>query len=153
MIVNSYAFRHFYNQFQWKTPAKLVYLQWTLVKASSAFRWAIWAFFEGYTSLSKSMLRAITYIRNILYSGSRAIAANFFFLISSTCLVAKSMSPVMYDLYYKFWAWKSTLILLIFKKDISSTTSQLTSANKKLFLKNLSLLSLFNIEKVETIIL
>ncbi len=38
------------------------------------------------------------------------------------------------------------------KKGIPSTTSGLTSVNKKLFLKNLSLPSLSDMEKIETII-
>ena len=43
-------------------------------------------------------------------------------------------------------------VLLMIKKGILSTIFRLTSANKKLFSKNLSLLSLSKIEKVETII-
>ncbi len=42
--------------------------------------------------------------------------------------------------------------LFIVGKSILSTTSGLISANKKLFLKNLYLSSLSNMEKVETII-
>ena len=38
------------------------------------------------------------------------------------------------------------------KKSLSKTTSSLTLINKKLLLKNLFLLFLINIEKVETII-
>ena len=44
-------------------------------------------------------------------------------------------------------------ISLIVKKNILKTKSSLILANKKFFLKNLSLLSLFNMEKIETTIL
>ena len=43
--------------------------------------------------------------------------------------------------------------LLIIRKNIPNTTFDLTLANKKIFSKNLSLLSLSNIRKVETTIL
>ena len=43
-------------------------------------------------------------------------------------------------------------ILLMVRKGISSIVSGLTSANKKFFLKNLSLSSLSNMEKVENTI-
>ena len=45
----------------------------------------------------------------------------------------------------------STLFMI--KKSIPKTISDLTSANRKLFSKNLSLPSLFDIEKVEITIL
>ncbi len=45
------------------------------------------------------------------------------------------------------------LALLMVKKGILNTTSSLILANTKFFYKNLSLLFLFDTEKVETIIL
>lgn len=56
------------------------------------------------------------------------------------------------NLYYKFQVLKSMFVLFIIRKSILKTIFDLTLANKKLSLKNLILLSLSNIEKVETII-
>ena len=44
-------------------------------------------------------------------------------------------------------------VLIIIRKSIPSTTSDLILANKKLFSKIFSIPSLFNMEKVEIIIL
>ena len=74
---------------------KSVYLLETLVKASFAFRCVIWAFFKGFILLPKFTLKVAIYIIKVLYSGSRATTANYFFLISSTCLVVRSMSLVV----------------------------------------------------------
>ena len=60
------------------------------------------------------------------------------------------MFPVVKDFHYKFQAWKSMSALLLVRRGIPKILSGLTSANKKLSSKNLSLLSLFDMEKVET---
>ncbi len=116
------------------------------------FEVGYWTFLEGCTLSPKITLRAAMYTRKALYPKSR-VTTNSFFLISSTCLVVESMSLVIQDLHYKSWAWKLISVLLIVRKDIASITSGLTLANKKLFSKNLSLLSLFDMEKMKTTIL
>lgn len=139
--------------FDKKMSAKSTYLLKTSVEASSAFRWAIWALFERYTSSSEFLLRVATYTIKASYSGSRATTAIFLFPISSTCLVVRSTSPVLYKLYYKSQAWKSISALLMVRKTIQNTIASLTLGNKKPYSRNLSLLSLFDREKVETTIL
>ncbi len=138
--------------FSEKTSAKSVYSLETSIEASSAFRWAIWALLEGCNSSSKSTLRAATWITKASYSESRAATANSYLPISSTCLIVGSTSPVVYDLYCKFWAWKLISTLLIVRKGIPSIKSGLTSANWKLSSKNHSLPSLSDTEKMDTII-
>lgn len=76
------------------------------------------------------------YTTNTLQSGSKAIATNSFLPINFTFLVIKSIFLLIWDLYYKFQAQKSTLALLINRKNILKTTSGLILANKKLSLKN-----------------
>ena len=77
-----------------KTSAKSVYSLGTLVRASSAFRWAIWALLERCTSSPKATLRAAMWTTKASCSKSRA-AGNSFFPISSTCLVVGNTSPVV----------------------------------------------------------
>ncbi len=142
----------FTANFDEKTSAKSVYSLGTLVRTLSAFWWAIWALFEGCTSSPKSTLRAATYITKTLYSRSKAAVVNSFFPINLICLVVRSTSSVVYDLYYKFRVWELMSALFMVRKSIPSITSSLTSANRKLSSKNLSLPSLSNMKKVETTI-
>lgn len=134
---------------------KLVYLLKTSVRALSIFKWAIWAFFwriyfiiyikiniEGSYIYYKSLM---VQVKSYYYK--------FLFLISSTFLVVRNTFLVVWNLYFKFQAWKLISILFMVRKYILKTISSLILANKKLFSKNLILLSLFNMEKIDTTIL
>lgn len=74
------------TKFDEKIFTKLVYLLETLMETSLTFKWAIWAFCEGYTlsSILKLILRVATYTIKVLWSGSRTAVANFFYFISLT---------------------------------------------------------------------
>ena len=78
--------------FSKKIFTKSAYLLGILVGASSTFKLAIGAFFEGCTLSSQSIISAAIYTIKILYSKSRAAITNFFFSISSTYLVVGSTS-------------------------------------------------------------
>ena len=75
-----------------KTYVKLAYSLETFVETSSAFKWAIQVFFEGYISSPKSIPKAATYIIKASCFELRVAAANSFFPFSSTCPVVRSIS-------------------------------------------------------------
>ena len=86
------------------------------------------------------------------FSRSRAIATNYFFLISLTCVIIRSISAIVYILY---WRWRSTMLISIFfkvKKSISRVISMLMSANKNISSKKQKFLFLFLTKKETTTI-
>ena len=78
-----------------KISTKSAYLLGTLVGTLSIFRFAIWAFFKGCILSPKSISKIATCIIKTLYFRSKTIATNFFFPISLTYLVVKSISFVV----------------------------------------------------------
>ena len=81
-----------------KIFAKSKYLVKIEMRVSFATNAAIWALQERWTSLFWLLLglsREVIYITKVLYSGSRAIATNFFFPSSSTYLVVRRASSMV----------------------------------------------------------
>ena len=78
-----------------KISVKSAYSLGTSIRVSFAFRRAISAFFKGYLSLPKFILRAAMYTIKASCFSSRTAAVNSFFLISLTCLVVESIFPVV----------------------------------------------------------
>ena len=151
-LIFMYSKNSFAN-FDEKMSTKSAYSLKTLVEASSTFKWVIFALCKRCISSLKSTLKTAMCTTKASCFRSRAITTNFYFFISSTCLVVRSTSSIIYNLYYKSWAWKLMSTLFMIRKDILSTMSGLTSINKKLSSKNLFLLFLFDREKIEITIL
>lgn len=139
----------FIDGFGYMTSGKEAYSLGSLNGTLSPLKWAIWTYFKGYMSLPKSIFRAAIGTMKVSYFGSGAVARNSFCFISSTYLIVRSTSLVVWEFYYKSRAWKFMLALLMVGKTISNTRSALTLTNRKLSSKNLFLPSLSDTEKVE----
>lgn len=77
----------------------------------------------------------------------KAAAVNSFFPISSTCLVVKRVSTIVYNLQLSFHSKKLIFALLKVRKGIYKTISVLMSAIRKISPKNQGLPTLLFIEK------
>lgn len=78
----------------------------------------------------------------LLSSGSKAVAANSFFLTNTTYLVMRKALAVVYDLYLSSQFLILILTLLKVRKGIFKRTFILVSANRKVFSKERNFLSL-----------
>ena len=127
-----------------KTFMKSEYLVEMEVGASFAINAAICILQKGWTSLFwilLGLLKEATWTIKISCPGFRAAAANSFFSTSSTRLVVEKASAIVYDFYQNSLFGKSASVPLRIRESMLRTTSGLTFATKKIFLKNLILLA------------
>lgn len=116
------------------------------IEALSILKKTIWARQERWTFELK-LEKVATWTKKISFFGSTAVSANSLFLFSFTYMRMRTISAMMYNLYWSSRLMKLTLILLKIRKNISKATFIPMSAYKKLFLNKPDLSYLFSTKK------